>query len=90
MKVETIENGVVITVDKKENYTLEDLKQKIINYLYNKNHYEENEIKLLAVFLEYENIVNRIDRIETKIFGPKLGSMGTITVDSITAKVKEN
>lgn len=93
MKVETIENGVVITVDKKENYTLEDLKQKVINYLYNKKHYEEDETKLLSVLLEHEkneDIVNRVDKIETKVFGHKLGSIGTITVDSITAKVKEN
>lgn len=53
MKIESIENGVVITVDKKENYTLSELEQKIINYLYNKDHYEENEIKLLSVLLEH-------------------------------------
>lgn len=53
MKIESIENGVVITLDKKENYTLAELEQKIINYLYNKTTYEEDEIKLLSVLLEY-------------------------------------
>ena len=95
MKVETIENGVVITVDKKENYTLEDLKQKVINDLYNKNHYEENEIKLLAILLEHEkndDIDKNIDKLtdSIKVFGSKLGSIGTITTDSIQFQIKED
>lgn len=37
MEIESIENGVKITIPEKENYTLVDLEQKIINYLYQKN-----------------------------------------------------
>lgn len=57
MKVETIENGVVITVDKKENYTLEDLKQNLINKL-NDNVGKlccyQAEIELLKIILDYQ------------------------------------
>ena len=30
MNIESIENGVKITIPKKENYTLEDLKQNLV------------------------------------------------------------
>lgn len=99
MKVESIENGVVITVDKKENYTLEDLKQKVINDLYKREDYslDGNEIKLLEVILRYEksddidkNIDKLTDSINTKAFGSKLGSIGTITTDSIQFQIKED
>ena len=31
MKIEEIENGIKVTILEKENYTLEDLKQNLIN-----------------------------------------------------------
>lgn len=33
MKIEEIENGIQVTINQKENYTLEDLKQNLINFL---------------------------------------------------------
>lgn len=55
MNIESIKNGVMITLEEKEDYTLEDLKQKIINDLYSEKNYEtsKNEIELLQIVLEY-------------------------------------
>ena len=55
MNIESIKNGVMITLEEKEDYTLENLKQKIINDLYSTNNYEEskNENELLQIVLEY-------------------------------------
>lgn len=53
MKIESIENGVQITVEEKENYTLEELKQKLINNLYISRYYTSQEIELLRILLEY-------------------------------------
>ncbi len=58
MNIESIENGVKITIPKKENYTLEDLKQNLVNYLnkyIGKLYGFEKEIELLKVILDYEN-----------------------------------
>lgn len=39
----------------KENHTLDELKQKIINYLYNQKYYESNEIELIKfIFKDYD------------------------------------
>lgn len=60
MKIEEIENGIKVTIPKKENYTLEDLKQNLINILntqVNKQRYLsafDNEIELLKIILENE------------------------------------
>lgn len=57
MNVETIENGVKITLLNKDNYTLAELKQKLVNTLYeNAGHLEEydNEIELLKNILDYQ------------------------------------
>lgn len=60
MKIEEIENGIKVTIPKKENYTLEDLKQNLINILntqVNKHRYLsefDNEIELLKIILENE------------------------------------
>ena len=57
MKIEEIENGIQITVEQKENYTLAELKQKLVNTLYeNVGHLEEydNEIELLKNILDYQ------------------------------------
>lgn len=40
----------------KENYTLDELKQKIINYLYNQKYYESNEIELIKILFENNDI----------------------------------
>lgn len=57
MKIEQIENGIKVTIPKKENYTLEDLKQRLINLLYTNidrlDRYSRN-IELLKVILENE------------------------------------
>ena len=55
MNIESIKNGVMITLEEKEDYTLENLKQKIINDLYSEKNYEtsKNEIELLQIVLEY-------------------------------------
>ena len=60
MKIEEIENGIKIIIPKKENYTLEDLKQNLINELNtqvnNKKYLSafDNEIELLKIILENE------------------------------------
>lgn len=57
MKVETIENGIKVTIPEKKNYTLDELKQGLINLLYaNIGHLEryKNDIELLEIILTYE------------------------------------
>ena len=41
---------------KKENYTLDDLKQKLINNLYNATYYEKNDIEILKILFENNDI----------------------------------
>lgn len=57
MKIEQTENGIKVTIPKKENYTLDELEQRIINLLYvnirNLDRYK-NEIELLKIILENE------------------------------------
>lgn len=50
MKIEAIPNGLKITTEEKENYTIVELEQKLINFLYeNVGNLEDykNEIELL-------------------------------------------
>lgn len=57
MKVETIENGIKVTIPEKQNYTLYELKQRLINLLYANIGYLErykNDIELLEIILTYE------------------------------------
>lgn len=60
MKIEEIENGIKVIIPNKENYTLEDLKQNLINILntqVNNQRYLsafDNEIELLKIILENE------------------------------------
>lgn len=55
MKIEEIENGIQVTIDQKENYTLEDLKQNLINFL-NENigrlEMFEQEVGLMKAILD--------------------------------------
>lgn len=57
MKIEETKNGIKVTIPKKENYTLDELKQNLINEL-NKNVGElccyQSEIELLKIILNYE------------------------------------
>lgn len=56
MNVEEIENGIKVTILQKENYTLADLKQELINKLIdnvgNLSLYRA-EIELLKIILDY-------------------------------------
>lgn len=60
MKVEETENEIKVTIPKKENYTLEDLKQNLINELNTQINNKGNlnvlnkEIELLKIILENE------------------------------------
>lgn len=60
MKIEEIENGIKVTILEKENYTLEDLKQNLINELNTQVNNKGNlnvlnkEIELLKIILENE------------------------------------
>lgn len=60
MKIEEIENGIKVIIPKKENSTLEDLKQNLINELNtqvnNKKYLSafDKEIELLEIILTYE------------------------------------
>lgn len=60
MNIEQIENGIKVTIPKKENYTLDDLKQSLINKLKDKLNTNgglcscQSEINLLKVILDYE------------------------------------
>lgn len=58
MKIEQTENCIKITVEKKENYTLEDLKQNLINKINNQLNNQrylccDKEIELLKIILDY-------------------------------------
>lgn len=60
MKIEETENGIKVIIPKKENSTLEDLKQNLINELNtqvnNKKYLSafDKEIELLEIILTYE------------------------------------
>ena len=60
MKIQETENGIKITILEKENYTLEDLKQNLINELNTQVNNKGNlnvlnkEIELLKIILENE------------------------------------
>ena len=55
--IEENDNEIVITIPKKKNYTIQDLKQKMINLLYDKERYYVNsaEVELLDVILKNEH-----------------------------------
>ncbi len=59
MKIESIENGLKITVPEKENHSLEELEQKLINDLYKYKNINDLDncfgaIELLNGILEYK------------------------------------
>lgn len=49
-------NEIIINAKKKENHTLQDLRQKLINDLYNKQSYFDNDIKLMEILFENNDI----------------------------------
>lgn len=52
-------NEITINAKKKENHTLEDLKQKIINDLYSMKSYESNEVELIKILFDCKANNNR-------------------------------
>ncbi len=50
--VEETENEVIIRMPKQKSYTVNDLRQKLINKFYNQNSYEECEIELIKLLLK--------------------------------------
>lgn len=54
-KIEQIENELVITFDEGKNYTIDDLKQKLINEFYKKKPnycYQKEEVEILRILIE--------------------------------------
>lgn len=49
------DNGLIIAVNKQENHTLEDLKQKLINYLYELEVYDVTDIEMLKILFKKKN-----------------------------------
>lgn len=47
---------ITINAKKKENYTLRDLQQKLINDLYSKNSYTYSDIELIEILFENNDI----------------------------------
>lgn len=45
-------NGVDITIAKNKNYSLEELYQKLINYIYNRNTYSSCDIEIIKILFE--------------------------------------
>ncbi len=58
-KFEEIENEIVVRIPKEKNYTLDDLRQKLINKFYNQDSYEECEIEILKLLFDSENNVTK-------------------------------
>lgn len=52
IKIEQLEDSVVVTIPKTKDYTLTDLRQKLINYLCNLNFYDNNTVELIKMLFE--------------------------------------
>lgn len=67
MKIEEIENGIQVTINQKENYTLEDLKQNLINFL-NENigrlEMFEQEVELMKAILDNRKTSTSVNMTE--------------------------
>lgn len=67
MKIEEIENGIQVTINQKENYTLEDLKQNLINFL-NENigrlEMFEQEVGLMKAILDNRKTSTSVNMTE--------------------------
>jgi hypothetical protein len=49
-------NEITINAKEQENHTLDELKKKLINDLYNKQNYLENDIRLIEILFENNDI----------------------------------
>ena len=61
MKIEINNEEIILESDdtiilKDKNKSLSDLRQKLINYLYNLNSYDDRDIELIKILFEYEKI----------------------------------
>ena len=66
-KVEENDNEFIIKIPREKNYTLGDLKQKLINDLMSKNTIlsdHQAEINLLKIILDYENNNNLVHQVK--------------------------
>lgn len=50
------EQGFILTTKNQEKYTLQDLKQKLINDMFNKDYYNEIDIEILKILFENNDI----------------------------------
>lgn len=76
MMLESIPNGIKSTVEEKENHTLEDLQQKLINDLYN----YENINKL-------DDCFGAIELLKVILENSKISSKNTFNNDGMTTEV---
>lgn len=53
-RIEVLVDSVTIETKKQDNHTIDELEQKIINYLYDLGYYESSDIELLKVIFNYE------------------------------------
>lgn len=51
----TSDGTMTCSVEKKDNHTLEDLRQKLINQLYSYDSYEKNDVELIKILFENSN-----------------------------------
>lgn len=51
-EIEILENSITIKNKKEENHTLEDLKQKLINDMYELGTYGKKDIEILKILFE--------------------------------------
>lgn len=67
MKIEEIENGIQVTINQKENYTLEDLKQNLINFLnenFGRLEMFEQEVELMKAILDNRKTSTSVNMTE--------------------------
>lgn len=53
-RIEVSVDSVTIETKKQDNHTIDELEQKIINYLYDLGYYESSDIELFKVIFNYE------------------------------------
>lgn len=53
-EIEILEDSITIKSSKQENHTIEDLRQKLINNLYDKKSYENEDIEILRILFDDE------------------------------------
>ena len=53
-EIEILEDSITIKTKKQDNHTIDELEQKIINYLYDLKYYESSDIELLKVIFNHK------------------------------------